>query len=51
MITVIRLLLRDDGVPDVVDQAVWRIAHYLREQQLVVTCTEAVCVIEAEFPN
>ncbi|MEV4509334.1 hypothetical protein AB0K00_10295 [Dactylosporangium sp. NPDC049525] len=51
MITVIRTLLRDDAVPDIADLPMWSLAGYLRQRQLVVTCTETACSIEAEFPN
>jgi site-specific DNA recombinase len=51
VITIIRGLLRDNGLLEVADQAVWQIGRHLRQHRLVATCTEAACDLEPEFPN
>ncbi|MER7006402.1 recombinase family protein [Dactylosporangium sp. NPDC000555] len=50
MIVVLRALIHEENV-GLEGQPVWMIARHLREHGLVVMCSRAACVIQAEFPN
>jgi site-specific DNA recombinase len=51
MIANIRRLLCADGQFEIAYQPDQQIAQHLHRRQLVVTCTEAACSLESEFPN
>ncbi|GLL02183.1 recombinase family protein [Dactylosporangium matsuzakiense] len=50
MIVVLRSLLREESKA-LQEQTVWMLARYLRDHQLVVSCSETGCLIQTEFPN
>ncbi|GAA2392088.1 zinc ribbon domain-containing protein [Dactylosporangium salmoneum] len=50
MIVILRALLREQNA-NLEGQPVWTLARHLRDHQLVVSCSEAACAIQSEFPN
>jgi hypothetical protein len=51
MIANIRQLLCEDGQLELAGQPDQQIVRHLRQHRLVVTCAEAACNLEPEYPN
>ncbi len=51
MIVALRALLHEQQNEDPEGQPVWMLARHLREHQLVVSCSETSCLVQAEYSN